>query len=136
MQDFSDNISVMVYTGDMKTGRPTDYPRTPFGRRLVTARMQAGLSQANLAEKIGVDRRVIAHWERRSVSVKPEQLVSLAQALKVSTDELLGIRTPRQSGPTGKVRQVFEDVSKLPRKQQLKVVEFVEAFVEKKATVS
>jgi len=50
----------------------------------------------------------------------------------VSADELLGVKTPKQSGPTGKVRQVFEDVSRLPRKQQLKVVEFVEAFVDKK----
>jgi len=133
MQDFSDIFSTMVYTACMKTGRPTDYPRTAFGERLVSTRVRAGLSQAQLADKVGVDRRVIAHWERRSVSVKPEQLVTLAQVLDVSADELLGVKTPRQSGPTGKVRQVFEDVSKLPRKQQLKVVEFVEAFVEKKA---
>jgi hypothetical protein len=33
----------------------------------------------------------------------------------------------------GKVRQIFEQVSKLPRRQQEKVVEFVEAFVQHKA---
>jgi hypothetical protein len=34
------------------------------------------------------------------------------------------------------VRQVFERVSRLPRKQQAKVVEFVDAFVNQKAAVS
>ena len=76
---------------------------------------------------------MIAHWERRSVTLKPEQLVALASALTTTTDELLGLQPPRVVGPTGKVRQVFEQVSRLPRKQQAKVVEFVEAFVEKKA---
>jgi hypothetical protein len=78
---------------------------------------------------------MIAHWERRSVTLKPEQLVALATALSTTTDELLGIWPPRTAGPVGRVRQVFEPVSRLPRKQQAKVVEFVEAFVEKKAAV-
>jgi hypothetical protein len=30
---------------------------------------------------------------------------------------------------TGKVRKLFEEVSRLPRRQQEKVVEFVSAFV-------
>jgi transcriptional regulator with XRE-family HTH domain len=134
MQGVSDISYPAGYPLCMRTGRPTDQPRTPFGERLVQARQQAGLSQVELAERIGVDRRVIAHWERRSVTLKPEQIVSLAQILGISADELLGATKPRNSGPTGKVRQVFENVSRLPRKQQLKVVEFVEAFVEKKTT--
>ena len=92
-----------------------------------------GLSQAQLAERVGVDRRMVAHWERRSVTLKPEQLIALAAALNTTTDGLLGLKPAKASGPTGKVRQVFEQVSRLPRKQQAKVVEFVEAFVVQKA---
>lgn len=36
----------------------------------------------------------------------------------------------RKSQPVGKVRQAFEEVSKLPRRQQDKIVEFVTAFVQ------
>ena len=132
MQGVSDISYSVVYPVGMRTGRPTDQPRTPFGERLVKARRLAGLSQVELAEHIGVDRRVIAHWERHSVTLRPEQIVSLAKALSISADELLGVTKPRTGGPSGKVRQVFENVSKLPRKQQLKVIEFVEAFVDKK----
>jgi len=34
-----------------------------------------------------------------------------------------------KGGLTGKVRRIFEEVSRLPSNQQNKVVEFVEAFV-------
>ena len=135
MQQKSDSAQNLPYDDGMRTGRPTDHPRTEFGARLTEARQRAGLSQAELAAKVAVDRRMIAHWERRSVTLKPEQLVALSAALTTTTDELLGIKPPRTAGPTGKVRQVFEQVSRLPRNQQAKVVEFVEAFVEKKAAI-
>ena len=136
MQQISESISAMPYDCGMRTGRPTDHQRTDFGARLTEARQRAGLSQAQLAEKVGADRRVVAHWERRSVTLKPEQLIALAAALDMTTDGLLGLKPAKANGPTGKVRQVFEQVSRLPRKQQSKVVEFVEAFVEKKAALS
>ncbi len=56
----------------------------------------------------------------------------------MSVEHLIGIeeKPARTSGPTGKVRQVFEKVSRLPRHQQSKIVEVVEAFVEKKSASS
>ncbi len=50
----------------------------------------------------------------------------LARALKVSADELLGLENPRKTGPSGKVRRVFEAVTHLPRRQQQRIVEVVE----------
>lgn len=79
-----------------------------------------------------------ACWERRTVALRPDQIERLAQILRIPVDALFNGNggTDRKGGPTGKVRQVFERVSRLPRKQQAKVVEFVEAFVEKKAAVA
>jgi hypothetical protein len=39
------------------------------------------------------------------------------------------VRTVRASGPVGEVQKVFEEVKKLPRRQQRKVVEIVSALV-------
>jgi len=44
-------------------------------------------------------------------------------------DEAATVRTAKKAGPTGKVQKVFDDVAKLPRRQQEKIVEFVSAFV-------
>jgi len=134
MQEISVTILSPVYTVSMKTGRPTKRTRPPFGERLAEARTKAGLSQAELADKIGVSQRLITHWERRSVTLKPEQITALANALNMSADELLGIKPSKSSGPKGRARQVLDAVAKLPRRQQDKIIDVVEAFVDKKAS--
>ena len=122
----------------MSIGRPAHKPRTDFGKRLALIREQKGISQVELAERMGVTQSAVAHWERRSMTLTPDQVVRLARALDVSFDELFGEATTsrRKNGPSGKVHQCFEAVSRLPRRQQEKVVEFVEAFVEKKTAIS
>jgi len=126
------------YNADMPMGRPAAKPRTPMGERIAQARQQAGLTQAQLAEKLGTTQRVVTYWEREPVALKAEQLTSLAAALGISADFLLGRKekVARGSGPVGKLRQVFERASKLPRAQQAKVAEFVEAFVERQEKAS
>lgn len=115
----------------MQTGRPSKRERPPFGARLHFFREQAGLTQAQVAEKLGISPRAYAFWEREPVAVKADQLAILADVLDVSADALIGREAPqkRGSGPAGKLRQVFEHASQLPRSQQAKVAEFVEAFV-------
>lgn len=112
-------------------GRPTDRKRTPFGERLVAAREVAGLSQRELADKLGITQRALCWWEREPVALKPEQLMALTAALGVSADFLLGRdgEKKRGSGPIGKARRAFEEVAKLPRHHQQKIVEVVEALV-------
>jgi transcriptional regulator with XRE-family HTH domain len=112
----------------MKTGRPSKHPRTPFGQRLLAAREAAGLSQAQAAEKLGIHQTSYADWERHPVALRPEQLKTLAELLGVTVEALLDEQkdVPRGSGPAGKLRQVFERASKLPREQQKHVLRVVE----------
>jgi len=46
-----------------------------------TLREQAGHSQQQMADRIGLSQRAYAYWERQPVALRPEQLLSLAQAL-------------------------------------------------------
>jgi transcriptional regulator with XRE-family HTH domain len=102
------------------------------------AREAAGLSQAQVAAKLGITQAAYAFWERRTVALRPEQIEQAASILGVSTDELFGSGEAKRrgNGPAGKLRQVFESASKLPRHQQAKVAEFVEAFVAQQQRVS
>lgn len=122
-----------VYPSTMPTnmGRPTDRERTGFGERLVAAREEAGLSQRELADKLGITQRALSWWERQPVALRPEQIAQLAAALGVTADYLLGVdkTKKRGTGPAGRARRVFEAVSKLPRHQQQKIVDVVETFV-------
>lgn len=110
--------------------------RPKQGMHLAELRKAAGFSQYDLARVVGVPQPNIAYWEYSEKPPRSDVLPKMAEALGVRVEELLNggaqlaaART-RKGGPTGKVRKVFEQVSKLPRRQQEKVVEFVSAFVE------
>ncbi len=131
MQAFPVSAADRGYPPDMITGRPAKTTRTEFGERIVAARQQLGLTQAQVAEALGITQQSYAGWERYPTALKPEHLRELARILKVSVDFLLGEKPPRQrgGGPAGKARRVFEAVSKLPRHQQQRIVSVVEALV-------
>ncbi len=119
------------YGAPMAAGRPAKTKRPTFGERLALARQQAGLTQEQLAKKLGTTQRVITYWEREQVALRSEQLAALADALGVTADFLLcrESRQTRGNGPVGRTRRVFETVSHLPRHQQQKIIEVVEALV-------
>ncbi|HMP91214.1 MAG TPA: helix-turn-helix transcriptional regulator [Kiritimatiellia bacterium] len=119
-----------AYDDGMQTGRPPKHDRPPLGARIAALREEAGLSQQHLADLLDVNQQMIAYWERRASTLRPAQLAALADALKVSVDELLGKSAARtRGGPSGRVRHAFEKVSRLPRRKQQKIVEVVEALV-------
>lgn len=62
-----------------------------FGNILKELRLQAGLTQKDLATKIGVTKSVISYYELSERSPSPEVLIKLANIFHVSTDFLLGI---------------------------------------------
>lgn len=131
MQAFPLTEDSPVYTPTMQTGRPAKRERTPFGQRLHTLREQAGLSQEQLGAKLGLSQRVYAYWERHPVALRPDQLLSLAEALNVSVEDLVGTngKKKRGAGPTGKMKQLFEAASQLPRSQQQKITALLEPFI-------
>jgi hypothetical protein len=53
----------------------------------------------------------------------------------VSVDDLVGSNgtKKRGAGPTGKMKQLFEAASRLPRSQQQKIAAVLEAFVNQHA---
>jgi transcriptional regulator with XRE-family HTH domain len=112
----------------MKTGRPSSRQRPPFGERLYQLREQAGLTQGQVAQKLGISLRAYAFWEREPTAVRAEHLTILAELFGVSADYLIGRQPPKQrgTGPTGKLRQVFESASNLPRRQQQRIIGVVE----------
>jgi transcriptional regulator with XRE-family HTH domain len=131
MQALCEISSNAGYVVGMQTGRPCDRPRPPFGERLHALREAKGLTQAQVAQALGISARAYAFWEREPVAVKAEQLPILAKLFAVSVDALVGQEPPRQrgNGPAGKMRQLFEAASRLPRSQQQKVSAVLEPFI-------
>ena len=130
MQAISVSQKKHEYDVSMQTGRPSLHQRSDFGSRLHAAREALGLSQAQVAERLGLTQTAYALWERRTVSFRPDQIVTVAEVLQVPVEELFGLAAKRHgTGPTGRAKQLFERVAALPRVQQHKVLESMEALL-------
>jgi putative transcriptional regulator len=60
-----------------------------FSERLKDLRRQAGLTQVDVAEKLGISQPAYASWERGVKKPTQENLVKIAQILNVSVDYLV-----------------------------------------------
>ena len=64
-----------------------------FGSRLRSTRLEKGISQKELAQKMGVTAVYLSHVEHGRRSVSMDTLCSICQVLEVSSDYLLGLNT-------------------------------------------
>jgi len=65
-----------------------------IANRLFELRKQKGLSQEELAEKIGVSRQAVSKWERAESAPDTDNLIVLAKLYEVSLDNLLFTKEP------------------------------------------
>lgn len=61
-----------------------------FSERLKGLRKQVGLTQVDVAEKLGISQPAYASWERGVKKPTQDNLVKIAQILNVSVDYLVG----------------------------------------------
>ena len=126
----------MAKATDNRRGLATKEGLETIAQRLVRLRKDAGLSQTQMAERLGISQPVVSDYERGAARLHGELILKVAEILNVSADEILGRETGKpKARATGKVQQLFEDVSNLPRRQQDKVIEFVSAFVRQQRQV-
>ena len=60
-----------------------------FANRLIALRKGCGLSQEELAQRIGVSRQAVSKWERGEASPDTYNLVELSKVFNVTLDELV-----------------------------------------------
>ena len=83
-----------------------------FTKRLKRLRKTKGLSQSELADKIGVKTAAICHFETGFRKPTLDHLLKLAEALGVSSiDYLLGKQASRATSVTDKLVRGFEQLS-------------------------
>ena len=63
--------------------------RTTLAARIESARKRAGLSQAQLARRMGIERQSVQQWEHGETAPRQSRLTKLAQVLGVEAQWLL-----------------------------------------------
>src|SRR4051812_17471583 len=94
-----------------------------FGERLTAIRKARGLTQVELAELMYASQRAVSHYENHPTAPPGPILTKLAEVLRVSTDELLGLKPhkpdAREKNPEQqRLWKKFQQIQLLPEKDQ------------------
>lgn len=63
-----------------------------FGNKLKELRLKAGLTQKQLADRLGLTKSVVSYYELQERHPSPDVLVKLSTIFGVTTDYLLGLQ--------------------------------------------
>lgn len=104
-----------------------------FAKRLAAIRRMRGMTQIDLAEAAGTTQRAVSYYENAFGFPPAPQLVALAKALRVTTDELLGLKPikadSRSEDPeTRRLWKKFQQVADLPEKDQRAVIRLINSL--------
>jgi transcriptional regulator with XRE-family HTH domain len=105
-----------------------------FGPRLTAIRKARGFTQVEIAKAIGSTQRSISYYENDDGVPPASAVIALAKALRVSADELLGLKPPRverigDGAETKRLWKRFQMMATLPEKDQRAVVRLIHSLV-------
>ena len=85
---------------------PNDYnaPRRTTENTLARARIDKGMTQAQLAEAIGTDQRKVSEWERGVFDVPAAMLIRLSKVLGLPVESMLSEK-PVKGSPIAEARK-------------------------------
>ena len=78
-----------------------------LGTRIAELRKQHGMTQLELAEKMGVTDKAVSKWERDLSCPDINSIPTLAEILGVSVEELMQIKKEAEA-PVSKVAEIME----------------------------
>lgn len=109
-----------------------------FGQRLITLRKARGLTQVQLAHEAGITQRAISYYETGGGFPPAPVVAAIAHALRVSADELLGMKPPPrevsklerlQSDPESRrLWKRFQQMAGLPERDQRAVIRLINSL--------
>jgi len=113
------------------------YGETSFGQRLVALRKARGLTQVQLARLAGTTQRAVSYYENEAGFPPAPAVIQLARALRVTTDELLGLKTPKvdhlnDDAESRRLWRRFRQMSALPDRDRRAVIRLINSLVSSK----
>lgn len=103
------------------------------GELIRKTRMEKGLTQEELADKVGVKKSAVAKWENGRVSeIKRSNLKNLADALGLNPNQLLGehVNKSASDGLTDSQRKLIDFARTVPEDKAAMVLKVIQSIVE------
>ena len=123
----------------MPKKRKTDLPplklgKETVGKRIARIRKNRGLTQIQLAEKIGITQSIISDYEIGRLHLNDEMVVRFALALNVSSDEILGLKNgdSGSAAPSLKIIRRLKKIEELPENDQKALLKTIDLVINSK----
>lgn len=79
-----------------------------FGNIIVSLRKEKGMTQLELAEKMGVTDKAVSKWERDLSFPDISSIPKLAEIFEVSVDDLMQVKTKtKETPPDNKINEII-----------------------------
>jgi transcriptional regulator with XRE-family HTH domain len=106
-----------------------------FGKRLQQIRKRRSISQVEMAQRLGIHQSLISQYERGYLRLHGGLIVRLAQALRTTPDEILGVRPSKENGQGHTLDRRFvrrlHKVDKLSAHKKKLLLGTIDAFLSK-----
>ena len=110
-----------------------------IAERLARIRKERGITQAEMAERLGVSQPVVSDYERGELRLHGELIVRVAGILDVSADELLGLAAEESNGAkrakgavtNRRLLRRIQQIDGLPKRDQEALLRTIDAFLSK-----
>jgi transcriptional regulator with XRE-family HTH domain len=113
--------------------KPKPLPQTdiPVGKRIARIRKLRGFSQEALAEIMGISQKQMTDYETCRVHLNEEMITRFALTLKVSSDELLGLKALHVKGdpPTLRDTRRLRELMRLPEAKKRAVFKILDDLI-------
>jgi transcriptional regulator with XRE-family HTH domain len=125
------NIRIMLLTNPSFTVSDDIAEQLP--KRVIELRKAAGLTQADLADSIGIKLARYGHYERGFRRFPVSIIPKLAEALGCTEADLLGVATtsPKKRGPASRLELLAGRLGSLPRTKQSMILDMMEGAIDK-----
>lgn len=115
-----------------KAPDPATATEETIGQRLARLRRERGLTQVDLAQRLGVAQPVVSDYERGELRLHGELIIKLSDILGVSSEEILGLKKTPSNGALRNRRllQRLQRIERLPRRDQQALLRTIDRFLE------
>lgn len=111
--------------------KPLNLGNERIGERLAKIRKARGLTQKDLAEKIGIMRTRVADYELGRIHLYDEMIIRFAIALGVKTDELLGLGVSKYDSEPINLSLIkkVKQIEKLPPGEKRALIKTIDKYI-------
>ena len=120
-----------------RRGMATDRGAQRIGERLAELRKLRGITQVEMAEKLSVNQSAVSKYENGEYRLHAELIVLVSKILKVSSDQLLGIKEVPELEEQGGDRGLWKKlrlVASLPERDQRAVLRIINSVAAQRRT--